>query len=81
MGRSRGGLTSKIHAVVDTNWLPVQLALTAVPGVKGDLSPHQKLAFKLEMAPRNAKSPEADATYQFVSIFPAEGFPECRLGQ
>jgi hypothetical protein len=37
MGRSRGGLTSKIHVVVDTNW-PVQLALTAVPGVKGDLS-------------------------------------------
>jgi transposase len=29
MGRSRGGLTSKIHAVVDTNGLPVQLDLTA----------------------------------------------------
>jgi Transposase DDE domain len=29
MGRSRGGLTSKIHAVVDANWLPVRLALTA----------------------------------------------------
>jgi transposase len=29
MGRSRGGLTSKIHAVVDTDGLPVQLALTA----------------------------------------------------
>ncbi len=28
MGRSRGGLTSKIHAVVDTNGLPVRLALT-----------------------------------------------------
>jgi transposase len=28
MGRSRGGLTSKIHAVVDTNGLPVHLALT-----------------------------------------------------
>ena len=28
IGRSRGGLTSKIHAVVDTNGLPVQLALT-----------------------------------------------------
>src|SRR6516225_6291087 len=26
MGRSRGGLTSKIHAVVDTNGLPVRLA-------------------------------------------------------
>src|SRR5262245_37861639 len=29
MGRSRGGLTSKIHAVVDTYGLPVRLALTA----------------------------------------------------
>jgi transposase len=29
MGRSRGGMTSKIHAVVDTNGLPVRLALTA----------------------------------------------------
>jgi transposase len=28
MGRSRGGLTSKIHALVDTNGLPVRLALT-----------------------------------------------------
>jgi hypothetical protein len=28
MGRSRGGLTSKIHAVVDTNGLPVRLAVT-----------------------------------------------------
>ena len=29
MGQSRGGLTSKIHAVADTNGLPVRLALTA----------------------------------------------------
>ena len=29
MGRSRGGLTSKIHALVDANGLPVRLALTA----------------------------------------------------
>src|SRR5262249_55051764 len=29
MGRSRGGLTSKIHALVDNNGLPVRLALTA----------------------------------------------------
>jgi transposase len=28
MGRSRGGLTTKIHAVVDTCGLPVRLALT-----------------------------------------------------
>jgi transposase len=34
MGRSRGGLTSKIHAIVDANGLPVQLALT--PGEAHD---------------------------------------------
>ena len=28
MGRSRGGLTSKIHAGVDTNGMPLRLALT-----------------------------------------------------
>ena len=34
MGRSRGGLTTKIHAVVDRNGLPVRLALT--PGQDHD---------------------------------------------
>lgn len=34
MGRSRGGLTSKIHAVVDTNGMPVHLGLT--PGEAHD---------------------------------------------
>ena len=34
MCRSRGGLTTKIHAVVDTNGLPVQLGLT--PGEAHD---------------------------------------------
>jgi hypothetical protein len=29
MGRSRGGLISKFHALVDTNGLPIRLALTA----------------------------------------------------
>ena len=29
MGRSRGGLTTKIHALVDTNGLPIALKLTA----------------------------------------------------
>jgi hypothetical protein len=30
MGRSRGGLSTKIHAVVDGSGLPVQLGLTSV---------------------------------------------------
>jgi transposase len=41
MGRSRGGLTSKIHALVDSNGLPVRLALT--PGEAHD----NRLAGKL----------------------------------
>jgi hypothetical protein len=36
MGRSRGGLTSKIHALVDSNGLPVRLALS--PGEAHDVS-------------------------------------------
>jgi transposase len=28
MGRSRGGLTTKIHALVDANGLPIALKLT-----------------------------------------------------
>ena len=41
MGRSRGGPTSKIHAVVDANGLPIRLALT--PGEAYD----NRLAGKL----------------------------------
>jgi transposase len=41
MGRSRGGLTSKINALVDTNGLPVRLAVT--PGEAHD----NRLAGKL----------------------------------
>jgi transposase len=46
MGRSRGGLTSKIHEVVDTNGLPVQLALTA--GEAHDNRPAGKLLSRLK---------------------------------
>jgi transposase len=34
MGRSRGGLTTKIHALVDAHGLPLELVLT--PGQAGD---------------------------------------------
>jgi transposase len=37
MGRSRGGLTSKIHAVVDSNGLPVRLALSPGEATTFDL--------------------------------------------
>ena len=54
MGRSRGGLTTKIHLAVDTLGRPLRLILT--PGQRGDaplapalldgLSPHRVLADK-----------------------------------
>jgi transposase len=46
MGRSRGGLTSKIHAVVDSNGLPVRLALS--PGEAHDVRLAEKLLPRLK---------------------------------
>jgi hypothetical protein len=46
MGRSRGGLTSKIHALVDTNGLPVRLALT--PGEVHDNRLARRLLSRLK---------------------------------
>ncbi|WP_456751486.1 MULTISPECIES: IS5 family transposase [unclassified Bradyrhizobium] len=45
MGRSRGGLTSKIHAVVDGNGLPIRLALS--PGEAHDVRLAGKLLSRL----------------------------------
>ena len=45
MGRSRGGLTSKIHALVDSNGLPVRLALS--PGEAHDVRLAGKLLSRL----------------------------------
>jgi transposase len=46
MGRSRGGLTSKIHAVVDSNGLPVRLAIS--PGEAHDVRLAGKLLSRLK---------------------------------
>ena len=35
MGRSRGGLTTKIHALVDASGLPIALKLTEAPAAAG----------------------------------------------
>jgi transposase len=45
MGSSRGGLTRKIHAVVDSNGLPVRLALS--PGEAHDVRLAGKLLSRL----------------------------------
>jgi transposase len=57
MGRSRGGLTSKIHAVVDGNGLPVRLALS--PGEAHDV----RLAGKLLSRLRSGSMLLADRGY------------------
>jgi transposase len=46
IGRSRGGLTSKIHALVDTNGLPIRLALS--PGEAHDNRFAGKLLSRLQ---------------------------------
>jgi len=55
MGRSRGGLTSKIHAVVDTNGLPVRLALTT--GEAHDDRPRRQTPISLEVGNNAAGRP------------------------
>lgn len=57
MGRSRGGLTSKIHALVDANGLPVRLALT--PGEAHD----NRLAGKLLSRMKPESMLQADRGY------------------
>jgi transposase len=50
IGRSRGGLTSKIHVVVDGNGLPVQLGLTG-----GQAHDNQLCSVLLRQLPRRAR--------------------------
>ncbi len=50
IGRSRGGLTSKIHVVVDGNGLPVQLGLTS-----GQAHDNQLCSVLLRHLPRRAR--------------------------
>ena len=57
MGRSRGGLTSKIHALVDTNGLPIRLGLTT--GEAHD----NRLASKLLCRLRSGSMLLADRAY------------------
>jgi transposase len=68
MGRSRGGMTSKIHVVVDTNGLPVRLGLTA--GEAHD----NRLAFKLLSGLRSGSMLLADRAYDadWIRAFAAE---------
>jgi transposase len=68
MGRSRGGLTSKIHAVVDTNGLPIRLGLT-----EGEAHDN-RLAFKLLSRLRSGSMLLADRGYDadWIRVLAAE---------
>ena len=46
MGRSRGGLTTKIHALTDGQGLPLELVLT--PGQAGDCPAAERLLGRLQ---------------------------------
>jgi transposase len=73
MGRSRGSLTSKIHAVVDTHGLPILLALTA--GEAHD----NRLAGKLLSRPKSGTMLLADRGYD--ADWQSASHREGRLGQ
>jgi len=67
MGRSRGGLTTKIHAVVDAKGLPIRLALT--PGQDYDGAAAMEL---LDALPENAmvladKAYDANAIREMIN--------------
>jgi transposase len=67
MGRSRGGLTTKIHAVVDAKGLPIRLALT--PGQAYDGESAMEL---LNALPENAmvladKAYDANAIREMIN--------------
>src|ERR1700756_5315240 len=61
MGRSGGGLTSKIHAVVDSNGPPVRLALS--PGEAHDVRLAGKLLSRLKSGSMLLADPGYDADW------------------
>ncbi len=69
IGRSRGGLTTKLHAVVDANGLPVRLGLTC-----GQAHDNRLCAALLQRLPQNARL-LADRGYDadWIRAFVAEG--------
>ncbi len=60
MGRSRGGLTTKIHALTDSHGLPLELGLT--PGQAADCPTAARLLGRL----REGTIPLADKAYDAV---------------
>ena len=78
MGRSRRGLTSKIHAVVDTNGLPVQLGLT--PGEAHENRPADKLLSRLKSGTMLLADRGYDADW-YRDALQAKGITPCIPGR
>src|SRR3954447_16772032 len=81
MGRSRGGLTSKIHALVDGNGLPVRLALS--PGEAHDNRLVAVLLLRVDWSQDRRPKSEAEwlkLTIDFQEPF-ADGLVELRASK
>jgi transposase len=81
MGRSRGGLTSKIHALVDTHGLPVRLALTA--GQAHDNARARRLLSRLKSGTMLLTDRGYDADWirtSFVSMGPGRTYHRKEIG-
>ena len=69
MGRSRGGLTTKIHAAVDAVGNPVALSLT--PGQASDISQAEPLLKEID--PKAFLADKADDADALISALDARG--------
>ena len=74
MGRSRGGLTTKIHALVDAEGRPVALELSA--GQAHDCTMAETLLEPLD----EGATLLADKAYDTNAIWPAAGFEDTEIG-
>ena len=78
MGRSCGGLTAKIHALVDAHGLPARLELAA--GKAADAATHEKLlsglkpgATALSDKAHDSDDPEPHQATQMLGQHPSKG--------
>jgi transposase len=67
-GRSRGGLTTKIHAVVDANGLPIRLALSAGQDHDSRLASHLLDGLKSHCILLADRGYDSDAIREFVRV-------------
>ncbi len=73
MGRSRGGLTTKVHALVDARGLPLELILT--PGQAGDCPAAARLLGRLRPGTIMLADKAYDADWLRRRIEQAEAVP------